>query len=131
MKKEEKSDRHDIRWGKELSRLKRLTARSGMSAGEIARQALIDYELSRSEYRDTVRDAVLALFQSLVPDEQYDPVEDPRQQEALQALGDVLHSGFAAEGIAEAFTSLLAENTLAMSTLRVPSVGNQEEESDG
>ena len=124
MENEEKNDRHDIRWGKELPRLKRLAVRSGMTPGEIARRALMEYELSQSEFKDTVREAVLVLFRALLPDEQYDPLEDTRQMEAIHYLGALLHSGFAAEGIAEAFTMLFAENMLEMSNLRFPPVGN-------
>lgn len=126
MGKEDKKDRHDIRWGRELPRLLRLAARSGKTPGEIARQALVEYELSQSEFKDMVRDAVLALMRALLPDERYDPLVDPRQQEAEQILGALLHSGFAAEGIAEAFTLLFAENMLEMSNLRIPTVGESD-----
>lgn len=113
-------DRHSIRWGRELSRLMRLSAKTGKSPGDIARQAVIEYEIGQSLFRDTVRDAVLALVQACVPDGQYDPIEDPRQEEAVRHLGGLLNSMYAAEGIQSAFTLLLTQNPHILAELNVP-----------
>jgi hypothetical protein len=96
--------------GDGIERLDRLVTASGSTAGEIARKALLDYEIQQSLYRDLVRDATLRLFLALRPDELYDPADDPRQEEAIRLLGGLLGSQFAAEGIASAFTHLLIHN---------------------
>lgn len=120
--------RRDTYWGKEgVHRLGRLSSSSGESPDKIARQALIEYELSRSEFRETVRNAVLDLFQVLIPDELWDPADDPRQDQAVRFLGTLLNSAYAAQGIADAFSLLYAENMLAMSTLRIPSMKSDAE----
>ena len=111
-----------IRWGRERERLLRLTTREKRSTGEIARKALIQYELGLGHFKDTVRDAILDLFEVLLPDGRYDPEDDTRQEQAVQHLGTMLDSMSAAEGIAEAFTLLLAENMVQMSTLHVPHI---------
>jgi hypothetical protein len=122
MKKDDKVHR-DIWFGQEgIQRLERLAYTCRSSQGEIARQALIEYEISRTQFRDTVRDAVLAVFRAQIPDELYDPVDDPRQEESVRHLGELLNSPYAAEGIAEAFSLLFAQNMLSMSSLHFPSV---------
>lgn len=123
---EEKGQPSTIRFGKEGARLERMAKREGKSWGEIVRQALIDRELSQSMFKDTARDAVLALFAVLLPDERFDPVEDERQEKAIQYLGALLNSMSAAEGIAAAFTLLFAENMLEMSAIRIPLVGESD-----
>ena len=107
---EARSDKLDIRWGREgVQRLRRLSAYSGDSSVMIARQALLEYELSRAEFRDTVREAVLELMRSLVPDNQHNPVNDSgREERALRTLGELLNSNYAAQGVADAL-SLLVE----------------------
>jgi hypothetical protein len=109
--------KRDIRFGKEgIERLDRLASLSGDSPGEIARQALIEYELSRAHFRDTVCSAVLNLFRAQVPDELYDPAEDTRQEEAVRQLGALLGSIYAAEGIQQALIRMInqqGETTMA------------------
>ncbi len=123
--------RRDTYWGEEgVQRLERLSSLSGESPDKIARQALIEYELSRAQFRDTVRDTVLNLFQALIPDECYDPTDDPRQDQAVRSLGELLNAPYAAQGIADAFSLLFTENMLAMSTLRFPSVESDAESDD-
>jgi len=124
MAKNDKS-RRDVHFGVEGIHLMNSLARSeGRPGGEIAREALFDYVRKRTGYRDIVRDAVLDLMRALLPDGQYDPVDDPREQEAVHILGVLLQSAYAAEGIAAAITLLFAENVLEMSTLHIPLVGD-------
>jgi hypothetical protein len=83
-------------------------------------------ELTRSNKRDCIRDAMIHLLHALAPDEQYDPAEDPRQEEAVLRLGSLLESDAAAEGIALAITLLLAQNPM----LSLPPLLDQQEEDD-
>lgn len=125
------NNRLDVAWGKEgKERLVRLSQLEGHTAGVIARQAVYEYEINRSLFRDTVCQAVLQLFQVLVPDGQYDPVEDSRQEEAVAYLGTLLHNPYAAEGIAQAFTMLLAHNLQADLQVPVLSAEQVDEQKD-
>lgn len=117
--KEEK-DRRDTRWGTEgLRRLDRLAGLEKRSSAEIARQALIQYELDQSYFRDTVREGVLDVLRTLLPDEQFDPVDDTRQDEAVVALGMLLNSVYAAQGIRDALEAAFVRNQIV--SLEVPS----------
>lgn len=49
-----------------------------------------------------VRNAVVAFWTALEPDERYDPADDPRETEALAQLVRALGSEVAARGVAEA-----------------------------
>lgn len=119
-KSDRKEGRHDIWWGKDgTRRLERLAAASGKSYGEIARTAIADYELSQSFFRDEVCRAVLNLLQTQV-DGQSDPADDEREVQAVRALGALLGSGYAAEGIQQAFKLLFAQNMHILPELRIP-----------
>ena len=89
-----------------IERLERLAKVSGQSHSEVTREALIKYEVAQSLFRDTVRSAVINLFRAQIPDGQYDPAEDTRQEEAVRRLGDLLGSHYAAEGIQMAFMAI-------------------------
>jgi hypothetical protein len=116
--KEEKA-RRDTHWGTDgLQRLDRLARLEKRSGAEIARQALIDYELGKSYFRDTVREAVLGVLRALLPDEQFDPVDDIRQDEAVGVLGMLLNSVYAAQGIRDALEAVVVRNQLL--SLEVP-----------
>ena len=93
-------------------------------------ERLIDTRLEEviSLYRDSVRDAVLGIFRAMLPDEQYDPSDDPRQEEAVSYLGELLNSPYAAEGIQQAFDLLLAQNVEVMSKLSIPLLVAEEDE---
>jgi len=105
----------DIFLGREgIERLERLAQGNGASQSEIARHALIAYEVSQSLYRDTVRDATLALIQACMPDELYDPVDDPRQEDAVKHLGEILGSYYAAEGVQLAIVRTVAQGISSM-----------------
>jgi len=109
----EEKRRRDISWGPDgIGRLERLAQVSGSSQSEVAREALIAYEVNQATYRDTVRDATLALIQACMPDEQFDPSEDPRQEEAVKRLGELLGSYYAAEGVQLAITRGIYESEL-------------------
>lgn len=100
----------DLFLGKDgVSRIQRLATSSGSSHSEVARRALIEYEVGQSLMRDTVRDATLELIQACMPDELYDPAEDPRQGEAVRRLGELLGSAYAAEGIQLAIMRVVAQ----------------------
>lgn len=117
--------RRDVWFGTEgITLMNYLATQEGRPGGEIARKALFEYASNRVGYRDIIRDAVLDLMRALLPDGQYDPVDDPREQEAVHILGVLLQSAYAAEGIAAAITLLFAENVLEMSTLHIPLVGD-------
>lgn len=111
---EKEKTKRDIRFGKDgIERLERLAAKERRSAADIAREALISYEVSQSLYRDTIRDAMLVLIQACTPDELYDPANDPRQEEAVRKLGALLGSVYAAEGIQLAIMQVMAEGITA------------------
>lgn len=108
-------DRHSVRWGKELPRLIRLAQLHGRSTGEIAREALISYEVTQSQFRDTIRDTVLSLYRASIPDEMYDPSDDPRQENAVRSLADMLGNIYVAEGIQLAIMQI-AQGEISMQT---------------
>lgn len=107
VEKTKKSTHQDIYFGDEgFQRLTRLAQRESRSNGDVVRDALIQYELNGSLLQDVVRDAVLALFNALLPDEAYDPVDDPRQAQTVLELAQLLNSVYAAQGIAQALILL-------------------------
>jgi hypothetical protein len=121
----EEKNRRDTRWGPGgLQRLDRLAKQERRSGAEIARQALIDYEVSQSYFRDTVRCAALQLFQALVYQEE-GWYGDPASEEATPAdkataeLASLLNSIYAAQGMREAFEMVLDHNR--MTRLDIPS----------
>ena len=110
MANEEKA-RRDTYWGADgLRRLDRLSSGEGRSGTDIAREALIEYEMSQSSFRDTVRDRILDLYNALLPNDAFDPIDDPRREKATIALAEVLNSVYAAQGIASALTLLQNQN---------------------
>lgn len=112
---DEERTKRDIRFGKDgIERLERLAVRGNKSPAEVAREALIAYEVNQSLFRDTIRDATLALIAACTPDELYDPCEDPRQEEAVKRLGDLLGSYYAAEGIQLAIVRTIAQGLSTM-----------------
>jgi hypothetical protein len=107
---EEERTRRDIRFGKDgIERLERLARESNKSSADIAREAVFAYEVAQSGFRDTVRDAVLNLYHVMQPDGQYDPVDDPRSEDAVRKLGTLLGSMYAAEGIQLAIAQTVAQ----------------------
>ena len=105
--KTKKQTHQDIWFGEEgFQRLVRLATREVRSYGDIVRDALVAYELNGSLFQDAVRDAVLDLFNTQLPDEANDHVDDPRQAQAVLTLAQLLHSIYAAQGIAQALTLL-------------------------
>lgn len=108
---QEKQNHRDLWLGQDgIERLERLSTNRGTSQSEVARDALLAYELAQSEFRVTVCSAVLDLFRACIPDELYDPREDTRQEDAVRVLGSRISSLPAAEGIQQAFTLLIARN---------------------
>ena len=109
--KEEKTKR-DVRFGREgMARLTRIAKQEQTTPSEIVRKSVIKYELDNAEFRDTVRDGVLTLLAALIPDERYDPEDDPRQDQAVLDLGVLLDSLYGAQGVAAALTLVLAHNS--------------------
>lgn len=108
-------NKRDIRFGKDgIERLERLAVQGNKSPAEVAREALIAYEINQSLFRDTVRDAVLGLIRACTPDELYDPADDPRQEEAVKRLGELLGSYYAAEGVQLAIVQTIAQGLSSM-----------------
>lgn len=127
MNKDEKQQHRDIWLGRAgVERLERLARVCRSSHGEVTREALVAYELSRSEFRDTVKEAIIQVIRAAIPDEQYDPVDDPRMEEAVRYLGHLLNSPFAAEGIALAMTLFFAQNPHILPGLTIPSDSEDE-----
>ncbi|GHP00927.1 hypothetical protein KSF_109740 [Reticulibacter mediterranei] len=126
MANKEERYRRDTDWGYEgLQRLNRLAGQERRSGAEIARQALVDYEMAQSYFRDVVRGATLQLFQRVVEQEEGrygDPdLEEPSPADkAMSFLASLLHSPYAAMGIREAFENVLRQNR--MNQLEIPSV---------
>jgi hypothetical protein len=99
-----------------IERLERLAQGKGASQSEIARQALVAYEVNQSLFRDTICAAVLALYRACTPDGLYDPAEDTRQEDAVRRLGTLLGSMYAAEGIQLALIRVITQQGETMTT---------------
>lgn len=99
--------RRDIYFGDGgMRRLFRLIEMTGHEAGDVVRSALIEYELNQTALRDVVRDAVLDLARSILPDGRDDPTQDTRREQAERSLAELLNSLYAAQGIAQALVIL-------------------------
>jgi hypothetical protein len=73
-------------------------------------QSTINDQVQASLDRSAISDAVIMLAQALRPDEQYDPVDDPRPAAAVMRLADLLGNvrpRAAAEGIQLALASII------------------------
>lgn len=92
----------------DATRLARLAPHFGGKVGAV-REALLELELRQSYIRDLVRDAVLQAAADVTPDGQYDPVDDPRPEQAVGRLAALLGSMPAAEGIVMALQSIMTE----------------------
>lgn len=106
-------DRLDVYLGAEtLAWLESESQAAGKGKAEIIKEALRDRRLAQSTIADLIREATIALARSIEPDERYDPVDDPREAEALSALARLLGSAYAAQGIADALNALWVQRTL-------------------
>jgi len=99
--------RLDVNFGGDLLAYIQATAAArGVPAAVVAKEAISEARLRDSFIADEVHAAVLALAAALEPDEQYDPVDDPRQDAAVGRLASTLGSLPAAQGVARALTEL-------------------------
>ena len=58
-----------------------------------------------------IRDAIIAMAAAMMPDERYDPADDPRTEEPARALVD-LFGEIEARGIIEALTIVQSQSYL-------------------
>ena len=66
----------------------------------------IERRVQQSLTRDAIRDAVLAIAETMEPDGQYDPADDPRPTQAAHTLAQLLEDPLVAEGITAALHTL-------------------------
>lgn len=101
------SNRLDVYLGADLLAWLEAESQAGdQSKAEIIKEALRDWRLAQSAMADETRRATLQLAAAIEPSEEYDPVEDARETEALNVLARLLGSAYAAQGIADALNTL-------------------------
>lgn len=103
-------DRLDVYLGSDLlAWLEAESQASGASKAELIKDALRDWRLSQFQIASQIRRAVLLLAEAIEPSEEFDPADDPRAPLATEALGRLLGSAYAAQGIADALSELWTE----------------------
>ncbi len=73
---------------------------------EMNERDAISKRVERSLQRDDIRNAILTVGQAIVPDGQYDPADDPRLEQAISALGQLVEDMTFAEAVADALRTL-------------------------
>lgn len=72
----------------------------------------ITQQIKLSFDRDKIRDAVLDLYRAQLPDDQYDPADDHRQEDAVKKIIHLTGSPVIAEAIQQALNVIIGENIL-------------------